>query len=306
MLGLAAVSLVGCAAGAPSCERVADSAPDVTGVIKVSGATGDRPEIALPTPFHTKKTAWADVTSGAGTPITSKNQLVVLDVTLVDGTTGKPVVGTAYDGTLTKVFSLSQWESSVPAFSKALQCATAGSRVKVAIPPGGFSDTMSDGSTFPKDHSAVAVVDVRKVYLTRATGTVQFNQGQGLPAIVRAPDGRPGVIVPDGAAPDHVVAQTLVKGAGAVVDPKDLLRLAYTAVDWTSKAVASTTWDAEPQSVAPSSLPTGVADALRGATVGSQLMVVVPKSKLGAGASDTEIFVIDILGVDAPGTTNSQ
>ncbi len=63
----------------------------------------------------------------------------------------------------------------------------------------------------------------------------------------------------------------------------------------------NTTWDGQPQSVDPSALSADLRKALTGTTVGSQLMIVVPAAKDGAGAGDTKqahVYVIDILGID--------
>jgi pimeloyl-ACP methyl ester carboxylesterase len=305
-LGLVAVALVGCSTGAPSCTRVADSDPDVTSLIKVSGSTESKPDISVSTPFNVDKTAWADVATGSGTPITTKKQLVVLDVSLSGGDNGKSLVSTAYSGDLTSVFSVSKWNQAVPGIATALQCATAGTRVKVAIPGSAIPAATAEGLGLDKGESAVAVVDVRKVYLSRATGTFVYNSGFNLPSVVRAPDGRPGVIVPDGTAPSKLVIQTLIKGAGPTVTGEDPVRLDYTTVNWSTKSVGTTTWSGDPESVTLSSMPKGFQDAVKGATVGSQIMAVIPKSQLGSGASDTLIFVIDILGIDAPGTSSSQ
>jgi len=151
----------------------------------------------------------------------------------------------------------------------------------------------------------VAVVDVRKVYLPKADGADQFNVGQGLPSVVRGPDGRPGIIVPDAAPPSELVVQTLKKGDGPTVTGDAPVRVHYTGVTWDDRAVFETTWDAEPQSVDLETMIPGFAEALDGQTVGSQVLVVIPPDQ-GYGdqaqgpvpADSTLVFVVDILGID--------
>jgi hypothetical protein len=181
-----------------------------------------------------------------------------------------------------------------------VQCARPGSRVAVALPPKGVSS--DSGLSLGSKDSSVAVVDVEKVYLTKADGADQYNAGFGLPVVVRTDTGRPGLIVPDGSAPSDLVIQTLKKGDGAAVTGKDPVRIHSLEVTWTDKQVVNTTWDSEPESVQLSTLSPDLAKALKGATVGSELLVVVPAGKDGASSGDenqAHIYVIDILGLDA-------
>ena len=67
------------------------------------------------------------------------DQLVVLDISLYDGTTGQPLVKTAYDGSDSSVFSLARWSETFPSFAEALHCATPGTRTVVALPPDGIA-----------------------------------------------------------------------------------------------------------------------------------------------------------------------
>jgi hypothetical protein len=310
-LGLAAVALVGCSSGssgaAASCSRVSDTSPATMDLISVSGDTDAKPTVTVSTPFHTAQTQHADVVAGAGTvPITSSDQMLVLDVSLTDGETGKEIVTTAYDGSLTTVLSLAQWTKSFPAFKSALECATTGTRVKVAIAPGGIEKQSASSLGIGEKDSVVAVLDVRKVYLTAANGSLVYNSGWGLPAVVRAPNGRPGVVVPDTTAPKNLTVQLLKSGDGEKVTADKPVRLHYTVVNWTDKKVASTTWDGAPPSVTLSTMSKGFQKAVEGQRVGSQVMAIIPKADGTAGVDDTQIVVIDILGIDAPGTTASQ
>ena len=123
---------------------------------------------------------------------------------------------------------------------------------------------------------------------------------------MRAPDGRPGIIVPDGAPPKDLVVQTIKKGDGENVTGDVPVRVHYTGVLWDDKTVFDTTWDGDPKSITLDAVVPGFATALKGQTVGSQVMVVVPPDQ-GYGkteqasvpADSTLVFVIDILGLDA-------
>lgn len=302
ILGLATVGLAGCSLpGASDCPRpVSDS--ETLDLIQVSGSTTDVPEVEVYTPFHAEESSFADVEQGDGeTPITSDDQLVVLDVSLISGETGDILVKTGYDGNLSQPFPMAQWTQTLPALHDALQCASEGSRVTVALGPDGIAAETAASVGLGEGDSAIAVVDVRKVYRAAADGSLQYNSGMGLPAVVRAPDGTPGVIVPDGAAPDDVVVQTLKKGDGPVVESDSTVRVHVLSVSWDDKEKVSSTWDTgQPQSQ-PVEGQEMLQDVLVGQTVGSQVMAVVPAEL--AGTEQAMVFVFDILGLDEPAPT---
>lgn len=311
VLGLAAAVLVGCSSSptASSCQAPADTDPATMGLITVTGSADATPAVSVRTPFHTSTTQFKTVTKGTGdVPITRDSQLLVLDLTLSDGTTGRPLVKTSYDGDLSRVYPVSQWTKTIglTGVRAALQCATAGARIAVALAPKDVHADTLQGLGVSTDDSLIAVLDVRKVYLPAANGALVYNQGWGLPDVVRAPDGRPGVVVPDGPAPKNMTVQVLKRGSGQVVNGDAPVRVHETVVNWTDKTVASTTWDSTPVSLTLSSQPKGVQDALKGQTVGSQIMAIIPPADDTSGAQDTQIYVFDILGIDAPGTTATQ
>lgn len=271
----------------------------------MAGATDAAPEVTVATPFHVATTAFEDVETGAGTAITDGEQLVVLDITLSSGETGEQLVATPYDGDMSRVFALSRWVQTFPGFADALHCATEGSRIVVGLAPGDIQEQTMSGLGLADTDSAVAVVDVRKVFLTKADGANQYNDALGIPTVVRAPNGRPGIIVPDATPPSDLVVQTLLKGDGPEVTGDVPVRIAYTGVTWAGRKVFDTTWDGEPPSTTLDSLVPGLTDALKGKTVGSQVLVVVPPDQGygdtqqgGVPANSTLVYVVDILGLD--------
>jgi peptidylprolyl isomerase len=307
VLGLATVGLAGCSLpGSTDCSRPAVSDPDVMDLVEVTGSTDDEPDVEVFTPLRASQLAFQDVERGDGTVITTTDQLVVLDVALFSGATGEKLVATPYDGDLSRVFPVSQWTQGFPGFEDALTCAAEGSRVAVALAPDDLTPESAASLGLEEDDSAVAVIDVRKVYLAAADGQDQFNSGNGLPAVVRAPDGRPGLIIPDGAPPQDIAIQTLKKGSGPVVTGDEPVRVHYTGVVWGEDDPFDSTWGAEPASMTLDGVVPGFAQALEGQTVGSQVLVVIPP-ELGYGdeeqgsipADSTLVFVIDILGIDA-------
>jgi FKBP-type peptidyl-prolyl cis-trans isomerase 2 len=308
VLGLVTVGLTGCSLpGASDCSRPAVSDADVMDLIDVTGDTDEVPDVDIYAPLHTSELAYEDVVVGEGTAITSPDQLIVVDLAFFSGETGDPIVATEYNGDLTAVSAPSGWATNFPGFEEALDCATEGSRIAVALSPDDLSDKVRADWSLGEDESVVAVIDVRKVYLPAADGANQFNSGFGLPTVVRAPDGRPGLIIPDGAPPTEPVVQILKKGDGPVVTDEQPVRVHYTGVVWGEDEAFENTWEDFPVSVTMDAVVPGFADAIEGQTVGSQVLVVVPPEQ-GYGdeqhaaipPGSTLVYVIDILGLDAP------
>lgn len=305
VLSLLSVGLVGCSLpGSAACDRP-DSAP-LAGVT-VSGETGQAPDVDVYTPFRVTEPAFEDVEVGTGTPITDDSQLIAMDISIFSGATGENLVETNYDGDLSRVSPVSRWYEVIPGFEDVLTCAAEGSRIVVALPPGSVEESTAASLELGADDSAVAVIDIGKVYLPRAEGAPQFNVGNGLPTVVRAPDGRPGVIIPDAAPPADLVVQTLIKGSGEKVTGDAPVRVHYTGLTWADRTVFETTWDAEPKSIDLDTMIPGFSEALIGQTVGSQVMIVIPPDQAYGDtaqgpipADSTLVFVVDILGIDQP------
>ncbi|SFS04453.1 peptidylprolyl isomerase [Microbacterium sp. cf046] len=308
VLGLVAVGLVGCSLpGSNACARADAADPAALDAVTVTGSTDDAPDVELYTPFHVTSPAFEDLVVGDGTQITTDTQLIVMDISITSGETGENLVETDYDGDLSRVSPVSRWFEVVPGFEDVLQCATEGSRIVVALPPGGIEAQTAESLEMGEDDSAVAVIDIRKVYLPKADGANQYNVDRGLPSIVRAPDGRPGVIIPDAEPPTDLVVQTIKKGTGPVVTADAPVRVHYTGVTWADRTVFDTTWDAEPKSIELDTMLPGFAEAITGQAVGSQVLIVIPPDQAYGDqaqgpipADSTLVFVVDILGIDQP------
>lgn len=300
ILGLATVGLAGCSLpGSADCSQPTPDA-ELLDVVEVSGEPGSAPDVELYTPFHVTDGSWATADQGVGgATVTRDDQLVVIDYTLLSGETGEELSSSPYSGDLSAVLGMPQITQVFPTWGDALQCASEGSRVVVAMAPDDIDAEAAASIGLSEDESAIAVIDVLKVYLGAADGADQFNSGTGLPSVVRAPDGRPGLVIPDGDAPDDVVVQTIKKGDGEVVSGDVPVRAHVLSVSWDDKEQLSSTWDTQPTSIPLDGDPV-LAEALTGQTVGSQVMVVVPAEQ--GGTEQATVFVFDILGLDAPVT----
>lgn len=242
------------------------------------------PQVSVDLPVRASEIKYADLIVGDGAPIASATQNAIMSRVLVNGSTGEPI----HSGV--SVWSPESASTELPGVDAALACATEGSRVAVAIPADELPEGMADQIGLGADESMLAVYDIRYTLLQKAEGDDVFNTTRGLPSVVRAPDGRPGIIVPDSAAPTKPVTETLIEGRGDEVGDGAAM-FNYTAVSWDDRSVTGTSWDGAVMLNA-GSLPEEVGTAISDARIGSQIMVIVP-----GDAGDATTYVVDILGV---------
>lgn len=307
-LSLTVLALTACAApsaDSASCTRdlPGSSALDLVDVSDT--AVGTKPAVSLSAPVHVDGLAARDAVTGDGPAITSDAQDVVFDLTVLDGSSGTPIAASGYTGELTEIYPLDSWETTFPGLVDAVQCATEGSRVVMALGPDEVAAETRARFGLAEDATTVVVLDLQKVYLAAADGAEQFNDRAGMPSVVLAPDGRPGIVVPDNDPPTDLAVEVLKKGDGPEVTGDAPVRVHYTGVTWDDQEVFDSTWGSGAQPVELDRMIPGFAEALRGQTVGSQILVVVPpdqgygdSAQGGIPADSTLVFVIDVLGLD--------
>ena len=227
-----------------------------------------------------RTSSFQDDVTGDGTAIITDAQLVALDVTLFSGETGEIVVSTAYDGDLATVLPVSRWIAGLPrdrrraavrrprAPASWSPCRPAASRPR--RPPASDSPRTS-----PRSPSSTCTRSTCR----RRTGRLVFNAARGLPTVVRAPDGRPGVIVPDGDAARRTWSCRPSSRATARSSPATTpVRVHYTGrhVGRPHGLRHHVGHRAGVRRRSTQCRPAGFAEALKGQTVGSQVLVVVP------------------------------
>ncbi|HLP22966.1 MAG TPA: FKBP-type peptidyl-prolyl cis-trans isomerase [Microbacteriaceae bacterium] len=304
VVSMTALTLTGCSVNPKP------ATPSVLDAVTVSGSTGSRPSIDMHTPLVTDSTECREVIPGDGEKITD-GELVTMDLSIYNGSTGKLVNRTSYDGS--DPLAVLYADTLLPGLHKGLECASEGSRVLMAIPPAdAFKEQGNLDWGITADDTLVIVADITKVYLARANGDVQLSQ-DGMPMVVLAPNGQPGITVPKTAAPTHERLSVLKKGSGTVVESGDRVTLHYTGAVWSTGNVFDSSW-AKRKPVQfvvgdgtndQGEVVQGFSDAIIGQTVGSQVLAVIPP-ELGYGSqaagaippNSTLVFVIDILGVN--------
>lgn len=280
--------------GSTGCPPTGDAASVVT----ATGDFGTKPDVDVPTPIVTKKTEVSTLIEGDGQRLVDGTP-VVIDYTLFDGSTGQELEDSGYDGS-TNV-PLTVGGQTLAPLVDALECSTVGSRVAVAVKASDLSASINGAAATPNDDpdaAYVAVVDVKRAFLAKADGALQLG-ANGLPAVVTAPDGAPGITIPVGDAPADEVVHLVRKGHGTTLTADDTAVVQFTAVTWSQPStVAGSTWtnggSATPVDLGDEQIPDDIRSALVGQQVGSQVMVVLPASAESGGSA--YVYVFDVLG----------
>jgi peptidylprolyl isomerase len=284
------------------------AAGDASEAVTAEGDLGAKPEVTFDAPLQVDATERSVLVEGDGDEAV-EGSIVHVQFSLINGTSGEEIDATAYDGSADVEFTLD--DSYLTGLVSTLECTTAGSRVVGVIPPADLFG--SQGSTdlgVAADDSVVFVADLVEVLpepapaLERADGEDQAPE-KGFPTVELAENGAPTVTIPDADPPKETRVATLKKGSGTVVGDGDTVTVHYTGVIWRTGEVFDSSWDRG----TPAEFPTGgviagFSQALVGATVGSQVIAVIPPDQgygeagqpsAGIEGTDTLVFVVDVL-----------
>jgi peptidylprolyl isomerase len=275
---------------------------DAVKQVKVSGDFGVQPEVTFPTPLSGTGVETAVIIEGDGGAIVG-NQRVALHFTGYNAATGEQFQGSEFgtDGYIIQDLIM----GDRPDFCHALTGVQVGSRVAVLFDAENAHQSAGVESLGigPED-GILFIFDVVEAYLPHAVGQT-IAPVAGMPTVILAPTGQPGIQIPATDAPSEFSRATLIEGAGEIVNIGDTVVVHYSGWTWQGEQF-DTSWDTfAPASfqVSSDSLIEGFVQALDGVTVGSQIVAVIPPD-LGYGdaaqgsipAGSTLIFVIDVLG----------
>lgn len=300
------VSLAACSSSgqsSPCASRVTSG--DSSSLVSAPGKFGQKPVVSFPTPLYAASTQRTELLPGHGAPL-QPGQSATVEATILNGADGRVLQTTSYATTGGSLVSIGP--SNLAGLTVGLECAKVGSRVAIVASPQdstGGQGNPNIGLT-AKD-SLVFVIDIKAGFPAKADGVPQITPPQ-IPMIVLAPNGRPGIILPNTPAPKTLQVAVEKQGNGPKIAKNQYVVLKYTGMLWADKSIFDSTWTSDSAAVLqvnPSSVVSGFAKGLIGQRVGSQVVMVIPPSE-GYGsqgkspsipANATLVFVVDILGV---------
>lgn len=270
--------------------------------ISVTGALGEQPEVTFPTPLSGSGVETAIIIEGDGGELIGGQQ-VLLHFMGFNAATGNSLQ--ASDFTSTNYVPQDLAEGAVPDFCKALTGVNVGSRVAVLLDAENAHGSVGiDSLGIGADDGVIFIFDIIDAYLPRANGSAQPAQA-GIPTVINAPNGQPGIQIPSAEAPSEFASAVLIEGGGEPIEIGDSAVLHYTGWTWLGEQFDSS-WERGAPATFPitnEGLIEGFVMALDQVTIGSQVIAVIPP-ELGYGdsaqgsipAGSTLIFVIDVLG----------
>jgi peptidylprolyl isomerase len=309
---LAACTSTASAKGAGAIDGCTPVQPGkVSNSINVTGKYGKEPTVKFKSPTASLKTTQRTVITLGKGKVAKKGSKVNVDFAIYNGTSGKELTSTKFDGaTVPLVVDTTQ---TLTGLAKTLQCSPVGTRVVGVIPPADAFKTAgsTDLGVAAKDNIVFVadVVSFTPTALKTATGATQAPL-PGFPTVVFSSKGLPTVTVPKAAAPTKYEEEVLIKGKGKTVAADSNVTVNYQLVLWrTGKVVAGNdTWAAgKTADFNTGQVVPGFKKGLEGQTVGSRVLMVLPPSEgygttgssaAGITGTDDLVFLVDILAVD--------
>jgi FKBP-type peptidyl-prolyl cis-trans isomerase len=311
------LALTACSTPGSASERPCDVVPgNASETIEAGGTAGSTLEdVSFPTPLVAADTQVTVLEGGGGDTVDILTPMFA-NFAVYNGRTGDTInpygpIGVDQATGEPQLITLAAL-SGVPGFQKAMTCASAGSRIAVAVPPeDAFGETGNSQLGVGAEDTLIFVADVLETYPSRATGDPRPAKA-GFPSVVTDANGVPGVTVPSDAAPEEYRKTLLREGDGTEIQEGDIVTVHYTGVLWDSKEVFDSSWTRRAPVRFPAQEGTdeqpgvvkGFADALIGAQVGDQILAVLPpdvaygdEATEAIPAGSTLVFVIDVLGV---------
>jgi hypothetical protein len=265
---------------------------------------------SFPTPLKTTGRELSITQVGEG-EAASDQGFIDFDVSVFFGADGSYVTGSEYDPA-NPVRRMVE-PGSDDFFSNVLHCALPGSQLVITTTVEDVFGTIDEDEFLQNSSTIVLVVDVLQTYPGKATGSPRLPQS-GLPTVVQTDSGVHGISFPNAPVPEDLRISVLKQGDGPAIQEGDFVTAHFTGAVWETRQIFSTSFErGMPLSLIAQDITTsatgagvipGVASALIGQAVGSQILVSVPPSlgypeggaPPGVADGQTIIYIFDILG----------
>ena len=250
------------------------------------------------------------VAEGSGDRVKA-NQVAKISILALNGTDGSQLEDT-FASEPESLELNDELKTSSAVIYNAFVGAKVGSSLALAVPSQQSAPSPSpSGGATPSPRAAAEPTQLLIIKVLSAsdpTPVLDKPQGEtvtppaGLPTVTEK-DGVPEINVAGAAAPTSLVSQDLIKGTGATVKESDTLTVNYVGVNLDGGTKFDSSFDrGQPATFPLTGVIKGWTQGLAGKTVGSRVLLVIPKDLAYGDAGQGEakgdlVFVVDILGV---------
>lgn len=308
--GALAVGALQAAENERTCELPYASG-NASGLVSLTTTATGEPAVSFPTPLVTTGREVTVLQEGDGEPV-REGGYVDFDVSIFVGSDKEYLTGSNYSPTNPVRRAV---DSELPDFfAQVLECQRPGAQVVATTELAEIFGSIDEDDYLKNTSTVVAVIDVHNTYPARADGAARLPQS-GLPTVTQAPTGEHGLSFPNAPIPPDLRVSVLKLGTGEPVKEGDVMVAHFTGVVWNTRQVFISSFDQGiplsvlmmDQTVADmgAGVIPGLAQALVGQPVGSQVLVSVPpelgyrvgERPPGVDENSTVVFVFDILGI---------
>ncbi|QCB97651.1 peptidylprolyl isomerase [Arthrobacter sp. PAMC25564] len=294
--------LTACGGTPPAPEPTSQSAGETAKLdsLKLTD-NGDKkaPGVEFTKPLDVKEPTIKVITEGTGDRVKA-NQIAAISIVAFNGTDGSTLEDTfANDPEQLELNDDLKTSSAV--IYNAFVGAKTGSQLALAVP----GKAAAEGT----DAQPSQLLVIKLVSAKDAAPVLDKPEGDavtppaGLPTVKDNDKGVPEISVTGVAAPTALISQELIKGKGAAVKDTDTITVNYVGVALASGKVFDSSFDSGKKATFPlTGVIKGWTQGLAGKTVGSRVLLVVPKDLAygDEGQGDAKgdlVFVVDILGI---------
>ncbi|MGC0237563.1 FKBP-type peptidyl-prolyl cis-trans isomerase [Arthrobacter nitrophenolicus] len=260
---------------------------------------GDKkaPGVEFSKPLEVAEPTIKVVSEGSGETVKA-DQVANISILALNGTDGATLEDT-FPNDPEPLELNEELKTGSPVIYNAFVGAKVGSSLALAVP--------GQAATAGAEAQPTQLLVIKVLSASDVTPALEKPEGEtvtppaGLPTVTEK-DGVPEINVEGVAAPTALVSQDLIKGNGAVVKETDTLTVNYVGVTLAGGTKFDSSFDrGEPASFPLTGVIKGWTQGLAGKTVGSRVLLVIPKDLAYGDAGQGEakgdlVFVVDILG----------
>ncbi len=267
---------------------------------------GKAPKVSFDKPLAVTAESVKVVTKGKGEPVKA-GQAVTLQAIGFNAEDGKTNGDSYSDPAGERIVFDDTFKTSNPLVYSTFVGTNVGSYVAYAFP----GKPAVEGSTAAPSQAAQPTIltifqiesaaDVAKP-LAKPEGDA-VTPPAGLPTVKDNDKGIPVITIGDAKAPTELIAQDLITGKGAALKATDTIVANYVGVNFEGGEIFDSSFDrGTPATFALNKVIEGWTKGLTGKTIGSRVLLVIPKAMAygdgGQGKAKGDlVFVVDILGV---------